>query len=357
LSSDLVLILKNFNILGSCEKIEINTTGHINTTFICSFLFKGIISKYTLQKINSYVFKKPFEVMENIEKVTSHIQEKVKNYEDASRRCLRIISTVDEKPCYLDSEGQYWRVFAFIEHVCTYNFIQNRNQAWLFGQAVGSFHLLLDDFPAEVLHDTISNFHNMNKRYGQLEEACKVNYENRVMQVEPELKFLMKNQKRGCVIWDCFMDGSLKTRVTHNDTKINNVLFNAKGNEALCMIDFDTIMKGSCLFDVGDMLRTGAATSDENEVDLEKVNCDVYSFRAIIDGYLNKMNSKLSIKEKSLLVESGRTMTLIMAVRFLSDYLIGDKYYRIEREKQNLERAKNQIKLIKSFDEFWDKLI
>lgn len=353
---DLRKVISNFNIEGVLTHVKANHEGHINSTFISTFQDKGTIKKYTHQRINEYVFKKPLEVMENISAVTKHIRSKLQGkYKDVNSRCLQVIETRDGALVHIDTDGGYWRTYHYIDHVKTFNTIKDTTQAFLLGEAIGNFQLQLADFDGKTLHETIPHFHDMGLRYQQLDSSIKVNHENRLGLVTKELEFLMANRERGQILWDGMTEGTLPTRVTHNDTKMNNVLFSLDGKEALCVIDLDTVMPGTILFDTGDMIRTATNTGEEDAVDLSTITCDVKLHRSLIEGYFSKADF-LNDLERSLVVESGRNITQIMAVRFLTDFLNGDKYYHIEREMHNLDRARTQIRLMQDMDDKWDVL-
>jgi hypothetical protein len=256
---------------------------------------------------------------------------------------------------YVDEDGGYWRTYQYIDHVKTFKTIANAEQAYLLGEAIGNFQLQLSDFDGNLLHETIPHFHDMRLRYEQLEESIQVNHQNRIQMVDAEVEYLMDTKERGFILWDKLQDGSLPIRVTHNDTKINNVLFSLDGKEALCIIDLDTVMPGTILFDTGDMIRTATTTAEEDATDLSTVHCDTLLHRALLEGYFSKADF-LTPLERSLVVESGRNITQIMAVRFLTDFLNGDRYYHIDRENQNLERARNQIALMQDMDNKWRTL-
>ncbi|MDT4762765.1 aminoglycoside phosphotransferase family protein [Sphaerochaeta sp. PS] len=349
-------VIADFNIPGTLTALKANREGHINTTYISTFASDGSIRKYTHQRINSYVFKHPLEVMENISLVTGHIRSKLLgSCSDVDLRCLRIVKTRSGSLVHIDDEGGYWRTYHYIDHVKTFSTIKDTEQAFLLGKAIGNFQLQLADFEGNRLHETIPHFHDMGLRYRQLEEAMEVNHQNRLERVGPELAFLLENKERGLVLWDGMAKGKVPTRVTHNDTKINNVLFTPDGKEALCIIDLDTVMPGTILFDTGDMIRTATTTGEEDALDLSTIGCDVDLHRSLIQGYLSKADF-LTPLERSLIVESGRNITQIMAVRFLTDYLNGDRYYSIEREQHNLDRARTQIRLMQDMDSKWELL-
>ena len=346
-------VIGNFLIDGELEKIKVNTQGHINSTFVSTFIKDGVRTKYTHQKINRNVFKNPKEVMENIVAVTKHIEEKVSSFPDKDRRVLKVIFTKDNLPYYIDEDGEYWRTYIFIENVNTYDKIPSVNAAKNLGKGIGNFQRQLSDFDGSRLNITIPHFHDMNLRYRQLDDAVKADVKGRCAQVKAELDFLYANKERGCRIWDDFEKGILPNRVTHNDTKMNNVLFDPVSDEAVCVIDLDTIMPGTILFDTGDMIRTACNTAEEDEKDLSKVSFDAEMYKSLIGGYMESADSFLTKEEREGIKESGRVITQIMAVRFLTDYIAGDVYYHTAYDDHNLVRCRTQLSLIKSMDEQW----
>ena len=346
-------VIGNFLIDGELEKIKVNTQGHINSTFVSTFIKDGVRTKYTHQKINRNVFKNPKEVMENIVAVTKHIEEKVSSFPDKDRRVLKVIFTKDNLPYYIDEDGEYWRTYIFIENVNTYDKIPSVNAARNLGKGIGNFQKQLSDFDGSRLNITIPHFHDMNLRYRQLDDAVKADVKGRCAQVKAELDFLYANKERGCRIWDDFEKGILPNRVTHNDTKMNNVLFDPVSDEAVCVIDLDTIMPGTILFDTGDMIRTACNTAEEDEKDLSKVSFYAEMYKSLIGGYMESADSFLTKEEREGIKESGRVITQIMAVRFLADYIAGDVYYHTAYDDHNLVRCRTQLSLIKSMDEQW----
>ena len=225
------------------------------------------------------------------------------------------------------------------------------------GAAIGAFQRQLSDYRGPALHETIPDFHNMHSRYDQLDHAAAHDVAGRLAEVRAELAFLEANRARGMILSDGLARGTLPRGITHNDTKLNNILFDAATGNALCIIDLDTVMPGTVLFDTGDLIRTAANTACEDEPDLSKVRFDTSLFAALIDGYLSTASSFLTPAEKSLIAESGRVLTQIMAVRFLTDYLNGDRYYKISRPTHNLDRARSQIALIRSMDSQWERIL
>lgn len=348
--TDLTKIIAHFQITGQLVHLAQTKEGHINDTFFSTFEEEGNIHRYTHQRINHFVFKNPPQVMENIYLVTSHIQAKLaQTYEDYSKRCLTIVPTKDGALYYQDEADNFWRTYRYIDGVKTIGRVENTNQAYLLGQAVGTFQTQLADFDGSRLHQTIADFHDMRVRYEQLKSALTLDRFNRAKDVRAEVTYLYENQGRGFLLIDGFRSGRLPVRVTHNDTKISNVLFSEDESEALCIIDLDTVMPGTILFDTGDMIRTATTTALEDEQDVTLVRCNKTFHDALLEGYFSHAPF-LSGEERSFVEESGRNITQIMAVRFLTDYLSGDPYYHTEYEEHNLIRARNQIALMRDMD-------
>ena len=348
-------VISHFNIPGECVKIKVNTQGHINTTFVSTFEDNGVTRKYTHQMINKNVFKKPDEVMSNIVKVTEHIQAKVKGMPNEDKRCLHVIPTKEGKSFHIDENGEYWRTYEFIDDVNSYDSFSSMESVKNLGRAIGKFEKLLSDFDGAQLFDTIPHFHDLGMRYGQLEDAIKADVKGRLALCKPELDYLMANRERGERLWHDFETGVLPNRVTHNDTKMNNVLFDKDTDEALCVIDLDTIMPGTVLFDTGDMIRTACNTGLEDDKNLDNVNFDRNVYENLIGGYIEEAGEFLTDAERNGIKESGRTITQTIAVRFLTDYIAGDTYFHTDYDEHNLVRARTQIKLMQSMDEQWDK--
>lgn len=351
-------IIKQFALYGDLISFKGFGSGHINNTYVSTFNQGGIELRYTHQRINKTVFTKPNEVMENIVRVTEHIQNKLaaQNYKDISSRTLTVIPSKDGLPYYIDSNGDYWRTYLFIDHVTSYDVLSDASAAFSLGEAIGTFQNQLSDYVGPRLYDTIPKFHNMKFRYEQLEEALKQDPKNRAKDIQNELAFILENKERGMVLVEGLESGKLKEGITHNDTKINNLLFSEQDNSVLCVIDLDTVMPGTILFDTGDLIRTATITGAEDEQDLTKINFNFAMFQSLIKGYLSIAKSFLTAYEISLLAESGRNITQIMAVRFLTDYLNGDLYYKTTREHHNLDRARTQIKFIQSLDSQWQEI-
>lgn len=361
-------VFKQFAIYGDLESFTAFGGGHINATYVSTWNQAGVKVRYTHQRINKQVFKNPSEVVENIHYITAHIAAKfaaessavhsasetgMNSRISASRRVLTLVPTKTGDWFYVDQEGEYWRTYLFIAGASTFETMKDTALACKVGAAVGRFQQQLSDYTGTPLHETIKDFHNMHSRYAQLDEAVQTDAFGRVKCVREELAFLEANRTRGMILSDGLADGRLRYGITHNDTKLNNILFDDATGEAICIIDLDTVMPGTVLFDTGDLIRTATNTACEDEQDVSKVRFNIELFKSLIDGYLSTAGGFLTVYEKSLIAESGRALTQIMAVRFLTDYLNGDIYYKTSRAAHNRDRARTQIALIKSMDTQW----
>lgn len=321
--------------------------GHINRTYLVATAGGRC---YILQKINHHTFRDVAGLMENIELVTEHLRRKSPD----PRSVLTLIRTKDGKS-YLEADDGYWRVFRFVEDsICLQ---QPESDADFYESAVGfgTFQQLLSDFPAEKLHETIPNFHNTPDRYRAFHETLTRDPMHRAAQVQPEIEFALARQAEMAALQNALDAGELPLRVTHNDTKLNNVLFDAKTRRALCIIDLDTVMPGSALYDYGDSIRFGAATAAEDERELDKMEMSLERFRVFTRGYVRACPD-LTQKELELLPLGAKVMTMECGVRFLTDHIDGDNYFSIHREGQNLDRAHTQFKLVADMERKWDKM-
>ena len=321
--------------------------GHINRTYLVATAGGRC---YILQKINHHTFRDVAGLMENIELVTEHLRRKSPD----PRSVLTLIRTKDGKS-YLEADDGYWRVFRFVEDsICLQ---QPESDADFYESAVGfgTFQQLLSDFPAEKLHETIPNFHNTPDRYRAFHETLTRDPMHRAAQVQPEIEFALARQAEMAALQNALDAGELPLRVTHNDTKLNNVLFDAKTRKELCIIDLDTVMPGSALYDYGDSIRFGAATAAEDERELDKMEMSLERFRVFTRGYVRACPG-LTQKELELLPLGAKVMTMECGVRFLTDHIDGDNYFSIHREGQNLDRAHTQFKLVADMERKWDKM-
>lgn len=347
-------IISKFDINGKLIKIEKNDSGNINSTYVATFLDDNSISKkYLIQKINTTVFTEPYKLMKNIESITNYLKKQMTIENDNTHQVLEIIKTKDNKSiCCIESHGEknYFRVYEFIENATTYDCSVNSKIVYNTGKAFGSFQRLLRAYPMNKLTETIKDFHNTKKRYKKLIEDIKIDSKGRVMEVASEIVFIIMREEICSTIIDKLETGEIPYRVTHNDTKVNNVMMNKKTNEYLAVIDLDTVMPGSLLFDYGDGIRSTASTACEDETNLEKVQINLELFKAYTEGYLSEMAQYITKEELSLMGESIRIITLELAIRFLNDYINGDTYFKTNYDKHNLDRAKNQLELVKDIE-------
>lgn len=320
--------------------------GHINTTYQV-----GEPPRYVLQKINTTVFTDPDGLMENVVAVTAYLREEIKKVGgDPERETLTYLPTKTGAYFYRDGDGNCWRMYRFIGNAFSY---ESATPA-LFAdsaRAFGRFQRMLAAFPANTLKETIPQFHDTGARLGQLKTAIAENKSGRVANVQKEIDFAIARAEETHIITDAIEDGSVPLRVTHNDTKLNNVLFDSDTGKALCVIDLDTVMPGSLLYDYGDALRFGAATAAEDETDLSRVHFDLDLFRAYTDAYLEVLGDRMTPREIELLPMGAKLMTLECGMRFLADHINGDTYFRIHRENHNLDRARTQFKLVAEMEE------
>ena len=322
-------------------KIEPYGNGHINDTYCL------IEPRYILQRINTDIFKHPHELMENIENVTSFLREKIKkNGGDPQRETLTVIKTVDGKNYYQYDENNVFRMYLFVENTKSIENSKTPEDLYEAGVGFGRFQRMLSDYPADTLHESIKDFHHTPKRVEALKLAIREDKAGRAASVEAEISFALEQAVWADQVVKGIEDGSIPLRVTHNDTKINNILFDQETGKAVCVIDLDTVMPGSMLYDFGDALRMGGSTGAEDETDLSKVWFDETAFEAFAKGYLSELKDDLTETELELLPFSVKLMTYECGIRFLTDYLNGDTYFKIHREHHNLERARNQFKLV-----------
>ena len=316
--------------------------GHINDTFLVV-----VGKRYIMQRMNTSIFKKPVELMANIVGVTEHIRSKARAAGgDVERASLVVVQTLDGKDFFCDSNGCYWRVYDFCERTITRERVENANDFYTCGRAFGNFQQLLADYPAAQLTESIENFHNTPWRYDNLMKAVEADAVGRLKDVLPEVEFARARCEFCKTLENAREAGTLPLRVTHNDTKLNNILFDEKTGDPVCVIDLDTIMPVYSVNDFGDSIRFGANTAAEDETDLSKVTLDLDLFRLYAKGFLEGCNGSLTEKELELLPAGAMMMTLECGMRFLTDHLEGDVYFRIHRENHNLDRARNQFALV-----------
>ena len=317
--------------------------GHINTTFLVTDNQK----KYILQKINTVVVTRPYEVMANIKGVTNHIRKKAAEQGiDAKRATLDFQDFPSGNNYFDDSDGNCWRIYEFIDNTVAYDKVESALDFYNCAYAFGIFQQQLADYPAETLSETIINFHNTPVRYNNLMKAIEKNASGRAADVAEEIEFAKKREEFCKILENARAAGDLPLRVTHNDTKLNNILFDEKTGEPVCVIDLDTVMPGYSVNDFGDSIRFGANTAVEDETDLSKVSLDIELFRTYAEGFLKGCNGSLTKTELELLPIGAMMMTLECGMRFLTDHIDGDVYFKIHRENHNLDRCRCQFALV-----------
>lgn len=326
--------------------------GHVNDTYLLNFDQGGVRLNYVLQRINGDVFKEPVKVMENIDRVTQHLLTKIhKHHSETQKRTIRLLRTRDNLPYVFDDNGNCWRAYIFIERARAYNVLETPEQAFGIARAFGEFQQQLIDLPGERLHDTIPDFHNTPKRIEQLEEAIKNDPCNRVKDAQKEIDFILSRKEAAGELVRLNKSGDIPERITHNDTKCNNILIDDLSGEGICVIDLDTVMPGLSLYDFGDMVRACTSPAEEDETDLSKVYMRFDMYEALFSGFCETAGAFMTAAERENLANAGKIITLEIGTRFLTDYLNGDKYFKIKRANHNLERCRSQLKLVSSIEE------
>ena len=347
MNENLFEVLRTFRLDAKPVSCEPYGCGYINVTYL-AVTESGL--RYILQKINNNTFRDVAGLMENITAVTEFLRTKT----DDPRGVLTLVKTHDSAS-YLHAQDAYWRVYDFVEDSICLQLPETDEDFYQSAVGFGTFQQLLTDFPAAKLHETIPNFHNTPDRYRALLETLERDPMHRAAQVQPEIEFALARQAEMAAIQNALTAGELPLRVTHNDTKLNNVLLDAKTRKALCVIDLDTVMPGSSLYDFGDSIRFGAATAAEDEKDISKMEMSLDRFRVFTRGYVRACPG-LTEAELALLPLGAKTMTMECGVRFLTDYLDGDHYFAVHRDGQNLDRARTQFKLVADMEKKWDEM-
>ena len=351
-------IISNFRAEGEFVCAVSLSSGHINDTSLVTMRREGGSEvKYILQRINDNVFKRPDQLMENYVAVTGFIRAKIEREGgDPEREVINVIPTVDGAAYYRDSEGRYWRVLVHVTDSVSYDKVERPEQFYDSAVAFGNFQYMLRDYPADTLHETIVNFHNTPDRYRQLMEAVEGNAAGRLDSVKAEVDFAMARFDFCHTLERAHREGRLPLRVTHNDTKLNNILFDAKTGASLCVVDLDTIMPGYSVNDFGDSIRFGATTAKEDERDLSLVKFDIDLYELYVKGFIEGARGGLTEGELEMLPIGAIMMTLECGMRFLTDYLNGDTYFKVHREGHNLDRCRNQFKLVSDMESQLDQM-
>ena len=350
-------IVPQFNIEGAPTTIDRLGNGHINDTFLIGTKDGDKENLYVLQRINSNVFKEPSKVMDNIWNVTEHISKKLESAEgDTERSVMRFIRTKKGEGFLSTEKGSFYRMYKYIDRAVSLDLPETEKDFYESAVAFGQFQRMLSDFNADILNETIANFHNTPDRFNKFLKAIEENKSGRKETVSEEIDFVLKRKEFTSVLTDALNRGDIPLRVTHNDTKMNNVLLDAETRKQVCVIDLDTIMPGLSVTDFGDSIRFGASTAAEDEKDLDKVHFDISLFEVYLEGYLKGCGGQLTPNEIELLPEGAKMMTLECGMRFLTDYLDGDTYFRTHYPEHNLVRCRTQFKLVSEMEEKWDEM-
>lgn len=355
-------IAVKFCIEGEISGLEPYGSGHINDTFrlIC-MLPDGTKKKYILQRLNDVIFKNPEGLMENVVKVSQFLREKiVLAGGDPERETLNVIPIKDGGNYLVDlkedGSKEYWRMYIFIENATCFDEVREPNDFYNSALSFGNFQKMLADYPAETLHETIVNFHNTVSRFADFKKAVEADICKRASGVTEEIQFVLNRGTDTHVICDALAQKKIPLRVTHNDTKLNNIMIDDSTGKGLCVIDLDTVMPGSALYDYGDSIRFGASTGAEDEKNLDLISIDLDLFDIYTKGFLEGCGGSLTREEIELFPMGAKLMTLECGMRFLADHLQGDVYFKIHRPNHNLDRARTQFKLVADMEEKWEQM-
>ena len=351
-------IASNFQFEGNLMFAEPWGNGHINDTYLLTYeIGKMGYIRVILQKMNKKVFPRPVELMENIVNITVFLHKKIEERGgNPYRETLNVIPTKDGMPYYVDAEGEYWRSFVYITDATCYEVVEHAEDFYQSGLAFGHFQCMLADFPAEKLHETIENFHNTKVRMETFKKAVEEDLVGRACKVEKEIQFVLDREHEAGFFTDLIEKNELPIRVTHNDTKLNNIMIDNDSRQGICVIDLDTTMPGLAMYDFGDSIRFGASTGEEDEKDLNKVSCSMELFEVYTKGFIEGCEGKLTRGELELLPMGAKIMTYECGMRFLTDYLQNDVYFKTSREEHNLDRARTQFKLVYDMEQKWKQM-
>ena len=350
-------ILAAYVLPGTVADVARHGKGHINDTFcvVCKTP-EGGTARFILQRLSQAAFPHPEEVMENFVGITSYLRREIlAEGGDPLRETLSLVKTGDGADFVTDAEGRAWRLMPFIENAECYQSATPELFA-ASGRAFGRFQYMLRDYPARTLHETIPHFHDTESRFEQFLAALEADTLNRAEGVSPEIQFILRRKADCGVALRALREGKLPLRVTHNDTKLNNILIDRDTHEGICIIDLDTTMPGLAINDFGDSIRFGANHCMEDEQDLTKVNFDISLYEVFTRGFLEGARGSLTSAELEYLPWGARLMTLECGIRFLTDYLDGDHYFHVSHPRQNLDRARTQLKLVKDMEEQFDAM-
>ncbi len=344
---DMAAVGRLFELPDAGIEAESYGTGHINDTYLATVGDR----QYIMQRLNKNVFKQPELLMDNMARVCDHLARKYAGAPDAARRSIHLVKARSGRMFAVDADGEYWRCYHFIGDARTYDVIESTREAFQAARAFGAFQLELADMPGARLYDTIPDFHNTPKRLAALENAIAADAAGRLKSVAAEVDFIRARAGECSLLIELNAKGEIPERITHNDTKLNNVLIDLNTHEGICVIDLDTVMPGLAHYDFGDMVRTGTSPAPEDERDLAKVTMRFEMFEALLRGYLEGAGRVLNATERHYLPFAGKLITLEIGTRFLTDYLEGDRYFKVHREGHNLDRCRTQLKLVQSIEE------
>ena len=352
MSTMLKLIANEFPVTGTFIKSEPLGTGHINDTLLVTFVENNSNHQYVFQRINNSVFKEPLKVMQNIILVTQHLQKKhdIENSTVVARTRMRFLQSKNGHYWCIDQEGKYWRVYHYIDRTYTLDMVQTEANAYIAGAAFAKFQKELADLGGEKLHETIPDFHNTPKRYHDFENAVDTDRYKRARSCKTEIDFAQTRSAVASAFAELIKAGSVPVRIVHNDAKLNNVLIDETTHKGLCIIDLDTVMPGTILHDFGDLVRSSTSLSKEDEQDLSKVFVRLSLFTALAQGYISEARDFLQKTEYENLVTAGKVIVFELGIRFLTDYLNGDTYFKIKYPEHNLVRCRTQFKLLQSIE-------
>ncbi len=340
---------EHFKLQGELDSFEVVTHGNINTTY--SVRYKNPDKQYIFQKVNTYVFKEPREIMKNIDLVTEHIRSKKME----GKVPLHYHHTCSRDNFWFDDKGAFWRIMNCVKGK-TFQISSDPRVLYMAGRAFGEFQMQLSDFDASLLYETIPDFHNTKKRLERFFENVEKDEYGRVAEVREEIEYIASQKERASLLTEMLERGEIPLRVTHNDTKINNVLFDEETLEPLAVIDLDTVMPGLTAHDFGDAVRFAANTAEEDEPDVSKVSLDLELYRAFAEGFVKETAAKLSDRELETLALGAFTITIELATRFLDDYITGDKYFKTKYEGHNLVRTRCQLALARDMEKKFDEM-
>lgn len=350
IEKEIIEVSRQFAIQGEFHSYKVFTDGHINTTYLAVFVNKGRFNKYLIQGINTHVFKNPSKLMENIVNVTDYLKKQIElSGGNPKRETLNFLKASNGK-YYFFHLSKCWRIYDFIDNSHTINSIENPEVFEKAGRSFGIFLNRLSDYPMDKLNETIKDFHNTPKRVEALEEAVKLDQAGRLYLAKEEVEFALSRREDSGVLIKLYNEGLIPLRVTHNDTKLNNILFDDSTNESICVIDLDTIMPGFSLYDFGDSIRSGGSIAKEDEDNLDNVTISLELFESYTRGFLSACAKALTQAEVDNLAFSAKLMTYECGVRFLTDYLDGDVYFKTAYNEHNLVRARNQFKLVREIE-------